>query len=147
MPTNERNIVLLSSRFRLERAIAAWDSTPNPETYTKAVWALGMDAALGRKVYIQDAPMSHLRPSAQHRLFVAHLDVNTLKSPMEVGFKVVGLMDLMQSILRDEEPGDLEVALLGKKNFPVPEVAIDRLIKKINNTLNLGGKDNDDADA
>ena len=137
--------VLLPTRFKLEKAIEEWDRNPNPDTYTKALWALGMDAALGRQVYLQDDPKEHLLPDAQHRLVVAHLDVNTLKSPDEVGFKVIGLMELMQSILRDEEPGELEVALLGKKNFPVPEVAINRLMKRITNALNLGGMEDGNA--
>lgn len=145
MPTNKAKTVQLPTRFRLEQAIEDWDNNPNQETYTKAVWALGVDAALGRIGYIQDDPMSHLRPSAQHRLFVAHLETDTLKSPAEIGFKVVGLMDLMQSILRDDEPGELEIALCGKKNFAVPEIAIDRLIEQITNALDAEGKEDGHA--
>ena len=137
--------VLLPTRFKLEKAIEEWDRNPNPDTYTKALWALGMDAALGRQVYLQDDPKEHLLPDAQHRLFAAHLDVNTLKSPNELGFKVVGLMELPQSILSNDEPEELEVVLAGRKNFPVPEVAIDRLMRRITNALNTGGKDDDDA--
>ena len=137
--------VLLPTRFKLEKAIEEWDRNPNPDTYTKALWALGMDAALGRQVYLQDDPKEHLLPDAQHRLFAAHLDVNTLKSPNELGFKVVGLMELLQSILSNDEPEELEVVLAGRKNFPVPEVAIDRLMKRITNALNLGGMEDGNA--
>ena len=145
MAKNKARTVVLPTRFRLERAIAVWDSTPNPKTYTNALWALGTDAALGRKVYLLDNPNRHLLPYAQQRLFVAHLETNTLKSPAEIGFKVVGLMDLMQSILRDDEPGELEISLCGKKNFAVPEVAIDRLIERITNALDAEGKEDGHA--
>ena len=54
-------------------------------------------------------------------------------------------MELLQSILSNDEPEELEVVLAGRKNFPVPEVAIDRLMRRITNALNTGGKDDDDA--